>query len=210
MLATIHSWLERITTYGAWVGGAALLIAAIIVTVDVLSRKFLGVTMSGSDEISGYVFAASTTWAYSYCLLHRSNVRIDAIYNLLPRPVTSVLDVFGLSILLYYMYFMTWQALIALKESWVNGSVSITTLETPQWIPQLFWAAGLVMFFLTLAFVTFYSLVALAQRNWDLVARIAGVPSITEVVEEETHGVDVMEDIAESVEAERPAVGREV
>lgn len=193
MLGAIHARLEIYSKYLVWVGGASLMLAAIIVTFDVLSRKFTGFTISGSDEISGYVFAGSTTWAYSYCLLHRSNVRIDAIYNILPRPVTATLDVIGLSLLLYYMWFMTSTSVLAFLESWRLGSVSITTLETPQWIPQLFWAGGLVMFFFTLIFVTLYALVALLQRNWDLVQRIAGVPSIAEVVDEETHGVDVMD-----------------
>jgi TRAP-type C4-dicarboxylate transport system permease small subunit len=200
-LAAIHARLEKISKWLVWVGGAALLVAAMIVTVDVLCRYLFGITMSGSDEISGYVFAASTTWAYSYCLLHRSNVRIDAIYNILPKRMTAVLDVVGCFLLLYYMWFMTKTAVLAAKESWDLGSVSITTLLTPQWIPQSLWALGLVMFFITLIFVSFYSFVALMQKNWDLVGRIAGVPSIAEVVEEETQGVDVMDAAAKVREA---------
>lgn len=192
MFAKVHEILERISRFAVWVGGASLLIAAIIVFFDVLSRRFLGWTMSGSDEISGYVFAASTTWAYSYCLLHRSNVRIDALYNILPRPVTGILDVIGVSLLLYYMSIMTWYAWDATYESFVNNSVSITTLATPQWIPQSFWFVGLALFLVTLVFVTLYSLVALAQRNWDLLNKIAGVPSIADTIEEETHGVGVV------------------
>ena len=192
MFAKVHEILERISRWAVWAGGASLLTAAIIVCVDVLCRRFLGVTMSGSDEISGYVFAASTTWAYSYCLLHRSNVRIDAIYNLLPRPLTGILDVIGLSMLLYYMSVMTWYAWDATYESFVKNSVAITTLATPQWIPQAFWFFGLALFLVTLVFVTLYSLVALAQRNWDLLNKIAGVPSIADTIEEETHGVDVV------------------
>ena len=45
--------------------------------------------------------------------------------------------------------------------------------------------------FITLIFVFIYSLTALLQRNWDLVAKIAGVPSISEIMEEETQGTDV-------------------
>ena len=104
-------------------------------------------------------------------------------------------------LLLYYMWFMTKTAVLAAKESWDLGSVSITTLLTPQWIPQSLWALGLVMFFITLVFVSFYSFVALMQKNWDLVGRIAGVPSIAEVVEEETQGVDVMDAAAKVREA---------
>ena len=191
MLESIHSRLERISQLAVWVGGAALLAAALMVTVDVLSRKIFNITMSGSDEYSGYVFSATTTWAYSYCLLHRSNVRIDALYNYLPRKVTAILDVVGLLLLFYFMSIMTYYAMVSFVDSWVNNSVSITTLGTPQWIPQLFWVAGLILFFVTLIFVVFYSVIALLQRNWDLVARVAGVPSIAETMQEETHGIDV-------------------
>jgi len=191
MLESIHSRLERISQLAVWVGGAALLAAAVMVTVDVFARKIFNVTMSGSDEYSGYVFSATTTWAYSYCLLHRSNVRIDALYNYLPRKVTAVLDVVGLLLLFYYMSIMTYYAMISFLDSWVSNSVSITTLGTPQWIPQLFWVAGLILFFITLIFVVLYSITALLQRNWDLVARVAGVPSIAETMQEETHGIDV-------------------
>lgn len=191
MLESIHSRLERISQLAVWVGGAALLAAALMVTVDVLARKIFSVTMSGSDEYSGYVFSATTTWAYSYCLLHRSNVRIDALYNYLPRKITAILDVVGLLLLFYFMSIMTYYAMVSFVDSWVNNSVSITTLGTPQWIPQLFWVAGLILFFVTLIFVVFYSIVALIQRNWDLVARVAGVPSIAETMQEETQGIDV-------------------
>ena len=191
MLESIHSRLERISQLAVWVGGAALLAAALMVTVDVLSRKIFNITMSGSDEYSGYVFSATTTWAYSYCLLHRSNVRIDALYNYLPRKVTAILDVVGLLLLFYFMSIMTYYAMVSFVDSWVNNSVSITTLGTPQWIPQLFWVAGLMLFFVTLIFVVVYSIIALLQRNWDLVARVAGVPSIAETMQEETHGIDV-------------------
>ena len=191
MLESIHSRLERISQLAVWVGGAALLAAALMVTVDVLSRKIFNITMSGSDEYSGYVFSATTTWAYSYCLLHRSNVRIDALYNYLPRKVTAILDVVGLLLLFYFMSIMTYCAMVSFVDSWVNNSVSITTLGTPQWIPQLFWVAGLILFFVTLIFVVVYSIIALLQRNWDLVARVAGVPSIAETMQEETHGIDV-------------------
>ncbi|MDP6815938.1 MAG: hypothetical protein QF582_22170, partial [Alphaproteobacteria bacterium] len=47
-------------------------------------------------------------------------------------------------------------------------------------------------FFLTLVFVTLYSVVSLLQRNWDLVQRVGGVPSIVDTIEEETQGQDVI------------------
>ena len=152
-----------------------------MVAIDVVCRKYLGVTMSGSDEITGYVFAASTTWAYSYCLFNRANVRIDALYNLL-----------GLVLLLVYVSILASKAVVVYQETIEFNATAQTTLATPLWIPQIFWVSGLVFFFITLAFVTLYTTVAMIQRDLPLVARLAGVRTVEEELEQETHGTVVV------------------
>ena len=185
----LHALLGRISRYAVWVGGAALLGAAVLVTLEIFLRGAFNVSIGGADEISGYIFAASTTWAYSFCLLHRANVRIDAFYNFLPRPVRAVLDVVGTVLLLGYMGILTESALNVFLESWANNSTAITTLQTPLWIPQLFWLAGLMLFMVTLIVVALYSLLTLLRGDIAGVQRIAGVRSIDEEVAEETHGM---------------------
>ncbi len=183
--------LEAIARRAVFVAGLALLAAAALVTVDVLCRKFLGLTVSGSDEISGYVFAAGTTWAYSYALLHRSNVRIDAIYNLFPLWTKAVLDVVGVVLLLIYMGIQTRLSVNVFLESWAQDSVAITTLATPLWIPQLFWAAGLVLFMVTLIFVAAFSIAKLVVGDILSVHAVAGVLTVDEEVEEEMRGIGI-------------------
>ena len=173
-----------------WFGGAALMISAVIVTVDVLFRKFVGWTMSGSDEVTSYVFAASTTWAYSYCLLHRANIRIDAVYNLLPRFFRNLLDLLGVFLLLLYMAVLTDRAIVTLQDSLDYGSVSNTTLTTPLWIPQLAWVSGLVMFMITLIFVSAYAITAMIKRDSATVTAVVGILSIEEEIAEETRGTE--------------------
>ena len=189
MFQRVHEALKRISRVAVWAGGAALMLSAIMVTIDVFSRKIFSVTMSGSDEITGYVFAASTTWAYSYCLLYRANVRIDAVYNFLPTMLRCLLDLAGLGLLLWYMTILTDRAIDVFTTSWEHDSVSITTLATPLWIPQLFWVAGLILFIATLVFVIVYTVVAFVHRDLDLVRRIAGTLSVQEEIREETHGM---------------------
>ena len=70
--------------------------------------------------------------------------------------------------------------------------MSITTLSTPLWIPQLFWVIGLILFVVTLTFVLVHAVTALLVRNWTLLASIAGIMSIEEEIEEETAGVEVV------------------
>ena len=185
----IHALFDRVARVAVWAGGASLLVCAIMVTGDVISRKWFGFTISGSDEISGYAFAASTTWAYSYCLLHRANIRIDALYNLLPNLLKAVLDVVGLLLLFGVMVMLTDRAIDVLSETLINESTANSTLQTPLWIPQGLWLGGLILFCLTLAFVSLFALLFLLRGNLPMVRRAAGVLSIEEEIDEETHGM---------------------
>ena len=187
MFNTIHAKLFRMSNVAVWVGGFALMLSALMVTLDVISRKLFGYTISGSDEISGYVFAASTTWAYSYCLFSRSNIRIDAFYNILKQRPRAYLDILGLLLLLYYIYLLTVNAISVFIDNVEYNSTAQTTLATPLWIPQVFWVSGLCFFLLCLAFLTVYGLTALFKGDWRTVNKIAGVRSVEEDIQEETH-----------------------
>ncbi|MGI9489120.1 MAG: TRAP transporter small permease subunit [Geminicoccaceae bacterium] len=185
----IHQLLGRLSLWAVWGGGAALMLSAIMVTIDVLCRKYLNVTMSGSDEITGYVFAGATTWAYAYCLLHRSNIRIDALYNLLPVSLRAVMDIVGLIALLIFMGFFTEKAVSVFTDSWENNSVSVTTLLTPLWIPQIVWMTGLLFFNITLIFLIVYTVLSFFIGGAATVQKLAGTRSVQEEVVDETKGI---------------------
>ncbi len=188
-LDAVHRFLERLSLYAVWIGGAGLLLCAIMVTIDVFSRKFLSVTMSGSDEYTGYMFAAATTWAYSYVVLNRSNVRIDAVYNLFPTPVRAIADIFGLVLMLVFISVLVFQATEVFQTSWQQNSVAITALATPLWIPQLAWLIGLYLLEFTLIFVIIHATVALLSGDVLKVQTLAGTMSVQEEIREETRGM---------------------
>lgn len=187
MFDIIHRKLTDISRVAVWVGGLALMLSAIMVTGDVIMRKLFSITISGSDEISGYVFAAATTWAYSYCLLTRANIRIDAAYNMLSLRARALLDILGVALLLYYIYLLATNAWGMFLENVKYVSTAQTTLATPLWIPQIFWVSGLFFFLLCLSFVLVYCLTAAVKRDWQTVNTVAGVKSVDEEITEETH-----------------------
>lgn len=182
----LHGGFKNISQVAVWLGGFALLLSAIMVTLDVIFRKLFGLTLSGSDEITGYVFAAATTWAYSFCLLNRSNIRIDALYNTLSIKPRAVLDVIGLMLLAYYVYLLTVSGFEMFVENLEYNSSAQTTLATPLWIPQVFWLSGLAFFLVCLVFLVIYGLFALLRKDWLTVSRIAGIKTVEEEISEET------------------------
>jgi TRAP-type C4-dicarboxylate transport system permease small subunit len=166
-----------------------ILFAALMVSVDVLCRRILGLTMSGSDEVSGYLFAISTAMAMPYALMLRANVRIDALYVHLPARLRAGLDLLGIGLLAVFAGAVTWRAALTVQVTWDNGSRAITPLQTPLILPQSLWLAGWVLFCLCLALVIWGMAAALLRGDLDRARALGGVLSVEEEIEEETVGV---------------------
>lgn len=189
MYQTLLSYFFRLSQFAVWIGGAMMLVSAFMVSADVLARKFLGISMGGSDEISGYLFAVSTALAFPYALLHRANVRIDVVYMLLPRVVRAILDIFGLGLLAIFAGVVTWRAMLTVQVTWINDSHSITPLQTPLIIPQGLWLLGWCLFCLTLAFILWGMFSAIVRGRLDDLQSLGGALSMEEEIEDETQGV---------------------
>lgn len=200
ILDSTYAVLSRLSLWAVWAGGISLLLAALIIAIEVVGRKIGGTTIlglidfpqfrvPGSDEYSGYIFAGATTWAYAYCLIHRSHIRIDALYNVLGPRLRAILDVVGLILLGIYITYFSIRAWNVFIESWVRNSVSVTPQVTPIWIPQIFWVTGLTFFTIVTLFLAVYTTVCLFTGRTDTVRQVAGTMSVQEEVEEETKGV---------------------
>jgi TRAP-type mannitol/chloroaromatic compound transport system permease small subunit len=199
----IYRVLDRVSLWAVWLGGLSLLIAAVIIVIEVIGRKIggvevLGMTLPafrvpGSDEYSGYIFGGATVWAYSYCLIHRSHIRIDALYNVFPQRVRAVLDVIGLALLGVYITYLTERAWVVFLSTLEKGSRAATPQQTPLWLPQLVWVTGLTFFCFVTLFLFIYTLLCLVTGRTAQVQKLAGTMSVQEEVESETKGVKELE-----------------
>lgn len=168
-----------------WVAGSLTLISAFYVTVDVILRKLAGVGLGGSDELSGYAFAISISWAFAFATLQRANIRIDALYQLMPVRVSAVLDwlaMVGLGVFFAYLTFYAYDVAIT---SWNNNSTANTAMGTPLWIPQFLWLAGLVWMCIVLTLMLLRSSLALVCGDLDTVKAVCGMRSTQEEAREE-------------------------
>jgi TRAP-type C4-dicarboxylate transport system permease small subunit len=166
----------------AIVAGWALLGLSVFIGVDVIGRKLFDFSMQGSDEIGGYIMAATCAFGFSYTLAKRSHIRLNLILPRLPKNFQGAANILAYAALALYAYMLLWRVGALFLESWQLKAVAPTPLETPLWIPQFFLAAGLAWFALHLT-VYLVEIVAmtLGGRIKEL-NRTFGV----ETVEEET------------------------
>lgn len=168
-----------------WVGGALLLAAAFTVSVDVIARKLFAVSLGGSDELSGYAFAIGTAWAFAFALLRRVNVRVDALYQLLPKKLCALLDILALVALGVFAAYLARWSWEVLATSWALSAQSNSALKVPLWIPQSLWFAGLALFVVTLALLLARALGMLFSGNWAALHELLGARSVREEAEDE-------------------------
>lgn len=176
---------ERLSLGAVWVGGALTIGSVLLISFDVLARKFLGFTTGGADELSSYAFAISTSWALAFATLQRANVRVDVLYALLPTRLSAVLDWVSLVALGVFMAFLTWYAYDVVGTSWAQKSTANTTLATPLWIPQGLWLLGLGWMCIVLAVMLLRASLALVTGDFERVKALCGVRSAQEEADEE-------------------------
>ena len=185
MLDSLLQRVNKLSQVAVWIGGALLIFAALMTTVDVILRKLFSWSFGGADEIAGYMFAIATALAMSFALLQRTHVRIDALYTVLPPRVRTVLDILAFLMLASFLGLITERAYAVFIGSYESSSVSITPLVTPLALPQAFWFAGFVFVMIVVVLITLRIAVAVFQRDWVRIAQLVGARGLDEEVEEE-------------------------
>jgi len=175
----------RVSRLAVWVGGAAMMLSAFVVTFDVLARKLANWSLQGADELSGYIFAFATAWAFAFALLERANVRIDGFYLVAPVPLKATMDIAALLALGAYVACMLNSGWVLWLDSYEYGARSVTPWRTPLALPQGAWLIGWVWFGLVLLLVLLRALAALARRDLAGVVQVAGVRTMDEEVRSE-------------------------
>jgi TRAP-type C4-dicarboxylate transport system permease small subunit len=176
---------RRVAHWGLWFGGALVLLAALLIGVDVLLRKFLTRSIGGADELAGYALAIGSAWGLAAALVDRAHIRIDSLYILLPSWLRIGLDLAGLVLFIAFFALVAWHGSGVVMQSWTSGSRSQSDLQTPTVIPQIIWIAGLVLFVIVGLVLILEALARLRTGDQAGVARLIGTRSAEEEVEEE-------------------------
>lgn len=177
--------VRRFAQWGLWFGGALVLLAAVLIGIDVLMRKFLTLSIGGADELAGYSLAIGTTWGLGAALLDRAHIRIDSLYVLLPQKLRLALDLVALLLFTGFFALTLWHGFGVVAQSWTSESRSQSALETPIVVPQLLWISGLVAFVGVAVFLLVQALRLGVAGDMSGMARLISTRSAEEEVEDE-------------------------
>jgi TRAP-type mannitol/chloroaromatic compound transport system permease small subunit len=177
--------VDRGSALAALAGGWMILAAAALVAVDVVVRKLAAVTVGGADELSGYALAIGSTWSFAFVMVNRGNVRIDALYQHLPRRVAAACDLLAVLALLAFASLVAWHGWGVMSYAWTIGSRSNTSLAVPLAIPLALWWTGYAWFVACGILLLARSVTALAAGDLAAVNRLIGARSVQEEAADE-------------------------
>ncbi|MCA1770518.1 MAG: TRAP transporter small permease [Halomonas sp.] len=194
MLQTINTTLDRVlggvqvgSLWMARAGGVLILMTVVLVTIEVFSRQLMGRSAVHATELTGYVMAISTSWAFAYTLMRKAHIRIDALYLTFPIRVRGLLDLLALLAMAWFCILVVGAAFEVAKDSFTGGARANTPLGTPVWIPQFLWVLGLAWFSLAVGLMALRVLLGILAGDLDGVQRIAGSPTLDEQISDENH-----------------------
>jgi len=176
---------RRVSRLSLWFSGTLVLLAAVLIGIDVLLRKFFETSIGGADELAGYALAIGTSWSLGAALLDRAHIRIDSLYGFFSRWLRLALDLPGLVLFVGFFGLIAWRGWIVVEQSWVSASRSHTALATPTVIPQSVWVFGLAMLVVMGCLLFVHAVVLIARGEAGAAASAIGTRSAAEEVGEE-------------------------
>ena len=117
---------ERVAAVTLWLLLAVVLVAAF----NALARyagASLGASLSSNGllELQWYLFGAVFLFGGAHTLRRGAHVRVDVLYDRLPRRARAWIDVVGhVALLLPFCAFAVWVSLAPVADSWRRGEVS--------------------------------------------------------------------------------------
>jgi TRAP-type C4-dicarboxylate transport system permease small subunit len=88
------------------------------------------------------VLATGVAWSLAYTFRRRGHIRIDVVFFLLPPKVQAFLDVAASVIMILFAFALSYYSWILTFMSFWQDTKSVTSLQTPLYIPQSLMALG--------------------------------------------------------------------
>lgn len=176
-------WCSACSRWLAWIGGAALLLSAGLISLDVIFRAGWKVNYFESFEFSTYAFAIATAMGMSYALVSKAHIRIELLYVKLPLKARAWLDVWsylGMAMVSGVLVYWCAQTVFGNIDS---GARSNSSLAVPLAIPQSLWLIGLLWLALVSTLFALFGLVRVLSGRHAEVHQTLGMASLEEEIE---------------------------
>lgn len=118
-----------------------LVVMTCIMGVQVTMRYVFNNSLVWSEELTRYLFIWSAFISVSYCVKNQSSIKIDNLYNAVPKPVRKTFAIISkVSMLLFFLYVFKFS--IAVVSSTYLSNQTSPAMGLPIYIVQMSTVVG--------------------------------------------------------------------
>jgi len=138
--------LKKNSEYFIYFCGILLFASVLMISAEVVLRKFFLFSFGGADELSGYVLGILISWSLTYVLFEKMHIRIDILHAKVSQKFKKLFDVIAIFSTFCFSLLLTYFSFDVVSTSIEKQSTANTPLGTPLWIPQVMWWTGFAFF----------------------------------------------------------------
>jgi len=126
-------WLDRLARWYAVLGGALLIVIALVTCASVIGRNWLGLHLVGDFELTGALTGVAIACFFPWCQLTQGNIIVDFFTAGSSKKTRAALDRGGAFLVAVALAFLAWRTSIGGINAWSNQSSSML-LGLPDWL----------------------------------------------------------------------------
>jgi len=134
--------IDSVCTAGAAVAGVLLLLLFGLGLTEIVLRSFFSISLSIAVEYTGYLLILVLFLGSGWTMRQGGHIRVTILSERLPIDHRRWLDIFCTAIGLCLAAYMSMSILTFAYGTWVRGTVSYFSSETPLAYPQFLLATG--------------------------------------------------------------------
>lgn len=146
--------------------GAALVLMAVGISAEIVSRNVFHYSMQSVEELTGYMIVLVTFLAMAVAMYENALFRVQFVLDRLSPGLRLWAEVLFLLIFAGFLVVIDYQSIQLVIGSYEGGYVASTLLATPLYLPQLLIPIG-VTFTLLIVLIKLWTLLR-GNRNWVL------------------------------------------
>lgn len=124
---------------------AGLLVMLIIAGANVLTRFISGISLSFSEELVVYIFAATSIIGASAACARGANMGLSAVTDLLPKKAQIVFIIISTMGSVFLFGILFYQGIVTV-QSMIEYGQKTPILRIPTWIFEIFYSIGAAMY----------------------------------------------------------------
>jgi len=132
-MLTLSRWYGHVLEAMMLLAGLLLLVMTFMIGADVVLRNIGAGGVAVSNELSEDILYLITLLTAPWLLRQGRHIRVDIVLRVLPPRVAWALEWLGDAIGIVCCLYFVWYGAGVTAASYLNGSLSIKTLVTPEW-----------------------------------------------------------------------------